>query len=165
MPEVPSIQVQDLPPTPTRLANKDTGFPEPLSTERNTTLHHPDADTSQGASIEGPEISLSRTHSRKISFLHKRKLSGASGKINPADYESPESAGLYDNIQYEDGSREKKDPKALAKDAQQRDDIVDAPGREELDEDLRSAEERDEQGYKEGERKKGILRKVHLHKV
>jgi len=26
-------------------------------------------------------------------------------------------------------------------------------------------EQRDEQGYKDGERKKGVLRKLHLHKV
>ena len=61
---------------------------------------------------------------------------------------------MYDNIQYADGSKEEYSGKEIQKDIEQRDDIVEPP---EVD--------RDEQGYKEGGRRKGVLRKLNLHKV
>jgi len=61
---------------------------------------------------------------------------------------------LYDNIQYADGSKEEHSAKDIQKHVEQRDDIVEPP-----------ETDRDEQGYKEGERRKGVLRKLNLHKV
>ena len=52
--------------------------------DRNTTLSHPDADTSKNATIEAPDIALERTHSRR-SFRHHRHHSSKSGKLTPED--------------------------------------------------------------------------------
>jgi hypothetical protein len=51
------------------------------STDRNTTLPHPDADTSENATIEAPDISLSRTNSRhsfRLGFHHSRRKESSS---------------------------------------------------------------------------------------
>jgi len=71
------------------VAKQNTGFPEPLSADRNTTLHHPDADTSNNAAIEAKDVPLERTHSRR-SFLHKhgRNSSSLSGKLTPEKLET-----------------------------------------------------------------------------
>lgn len=68
-------------------------------TERNTTLPHPDADTSPNATIEAPD--LERTHSYRSFFHHKNHSHGATkhGKCEPDDL-----SGHYDNIEYADGS-------------------------------------------------------------
>ena len=57
-----------------------------MEIDRNTTLPHPDADTSKNATIEAQDVPLERTHSRR-SFLHKhgRHHSGKSGKITPEE--------------------------------------------------------------------------------
>ncbi|KIM93183.1 hypothetical protein OIDMADRAFT_184820 [Oidiodendron maius Zn] len=46
--------------------NGNTGFPEPLCRYRNTTLTHPDADTSSNATLEAHDVDLSRAVSRLI---------------------------------------------------------------------------------------------------
>lgn len=132
--------------------------------ERNTTLPHPDADTSIGAVIEGPEIALSRSHSLKMSFLsHRSKHGNASGKINPADLVKVEDAGLYDNIQYADGTKEKRSMETLEHEAEKKSVVVDAPETD-SDGEVPPFQGRDDQGYKDGGRKKGILRQKILHK-
>jgi len=63
-----------------------TGFPEPLSPDRNTTLPHPDADTSGNAAIGADDVPLTRTHSRirSMSSLHRhnRSVSTNSGIVS-----------------------------------------------------------------------------------
>ena len=71
---------------------------------------------------------------------------------------------MYDNIQYADGTKEKKSTEEIERDVEKRGDLVDAPSSEDGTMDG-AKEDRDEQGYKQGERKKGVLRKLHLHKV
>lgn len=75
----------------------------------------------------------------------------------------------YDNIQYADGTKEKSSPVTVnASTAPEKGtEFVDAPSdtKEAKSDELIIEEQRDEQGYKEGERKKGVLRKLHLHKV
>jgi len=150
--------VQDPPAKEINVLNKNTGFPEPLSPDRNTTLPHPDADTSPNASIEAPDVDLTRTHSRR-SFLHSRHQSKNSfGKIDL------KQSGFYDNIQYADGSREGANTMALDGNTSKKDSSVDALSQTN-GEVAGVVESRDEQGYKDGERKKGILRKLNLHKV
>ncbi|RDL37686.1 uncharacterized protein BP5553_05119 [Venustampulla echinocandica] len=81
---------------------KGTGFPEPLCEDRNTTLPHPDADTSPNATIEAKDIPPVRVHSRHRLFLgrHQSKTRSHGGTLNV------QPMGLYDNIQYADGSVE-----------------------------------------------------------
>lgn len=156
--------VQELPPRETNVLNKNTGFPEPLSPDRNTTLPHPDADTSPNASIEAPDVDLTRTHSRN-SFLHRRHHSKNSfGKVDVKD------SSLYDNVQYVDGTRETTNRRALDAMSPKKGNSVDPSSQENGDMlgdgDLLGAEQtRDEQGYINGDRKKGVLRKLQLHKV
>ncbi|KAG9245049.1 hypothetical protein BJ878DRAFT_38877 [Calycina marina] len=86
------------PPKPSH-TSKDTGFLEPLSPDRNTTLPHPEADTSQNATIEGADSSLEKVHSRRSFRGHGRNHSSRSGKITLEDNLR------YDNIQYADGTK------------------------------------------------------------
>merc|ERR1711964_691753 len=83
---------------------KDTGFPEPLSEDRNTTLPHPEADTSPNASIEAPDVDLARTNTRR-SFLGRHSSHQKASSFHPKDLEK---SGLYDSIEYADGSREER---------------------------------------------------------
>jgi hypothetical protein len=165
--------VQDLPVKEVNVLNKNTGFPEPLSpgmpysrnemqkltsADRNTTLPHPDADTSPNATIEAPDVDLARTQSRS-SFLHRRhqsKVSFSKGYIK--------DSGLYDNIQYADGTQEARNTRALEAKSPKRGNSVDPLAQENGGVDG-VLETRDGQGYIEGERKKGVLRKLNLHKV
>ncbi|KAH7412396.1 hypothetical protein BKA64DRAFT_327914 [Cadophora sp. MPI-SDFR-AT-0126] len=96
--------IQDPPAAERNSLGKDTGFPEPLSEDRNTTLPHPEADTSPNASIEAPDVDLSRTHTRR-SFLGRHSSHQKASNFHPKDLEK---SGLYDNIEYTDGSREEK---------------------------------------------------------
>ena len=66
--------------------NHNTGFPEPLNPDRNTTLPHPSADTSKDATLEAEDVALARTHS-KSRFLHSRHRGhrSVSGKIVPEE--------------------------------------------------------------------------------
>jgi len=130
---------------------KDTGFPEPLSLDRNTTLPHPDADTSPHAAIESADIDLHRTHSRLSFMRHYSKHKG-----------SHLSVPLYDNIEYADASHENSDVRTIENDVEKRDDLVDPP---KTVEEYVEMEDRDDQGYRPGERKKGVLRKLNLHKA
>jgi len=139
------------PPSPSRsVSGRNTGFPEPFNTDRNTTLAHPDADTSPNATLEAPDIALSKTNSRHSLFRHGRHHSH--GKNGGHVVESLEKSGLYDNIIYADGTKDEKGAMNITKDA----DTVNFGAEK---------ENRDEQGHKEEERKHGILRKLALHKV
>jgi len=136
---------------------KNTGFPEPLNLDRNTTLTHPEADTSRGCTIEGAAVPPSHPHFH-ISFLgrnHSNKRSKV--EVNGV----PKS--LYSDIQYADGSREVKSPKELAMETQRRGDIVDPPSVE-LDGVLQR-DERDVEGQTIRDKRRGVLRKLNLHKV
>jgi hypothetical protein len=116
--------VQDLPAREVNVLNKYTGFPEPLSpgmahppceaqqtyllVDRNTTLPHPDADTSPNATIEAPDLDLTRTQSRN-SFLHRRHQSKNSfGKIGAL-----KAGGLYNNMPYAGSTREVENARSL----------------------------------------------------
>jgi hypothetical protein len=95
------------------------------------------------------------------------------GKIDPSE------AGRYEGIQYADGSKEiggGGDAKMAVKGSEAMNGIMsngvangvvrDGLEREGSEEEiLRMERERDEQGYPKGQRKKGVLRKMHLHKV
>lgn len=91
---------------------------------------------------------------------------------------------MYDNIEYADRSKEHKSPKEIQQEIQQREDLAAPPKDHEVkevgdarrtstrgtssesdDSILMAKEARDDQGYKNGERKKGVLRKLGLHKV
>lgn len=93
-PAVPQIQVMS--PTPTtsttrsRREARDTGFPEPFNSDRNTTLPHPDADLSPNATLTQEDIDPSRALSRtRRSFLRKNRRTLNSGRI------TPQSEALY----------------------------------------------------------------------
>jgi len=172
-------------------ANKDTGFPEPLSPDRNTTLPHPDADTSENATIEAPDIALSHTHSRR-SFLsrhhsgytkpsHGHKDSGISVGLNSPVYETTDEKeklspvetaekrenGVHIPVRASSLGKEEVSPKSSIPKQTYEGEARTSEGSRTSSEDevLRLKEERDAQGYREGERRKGVLRKLHLHKV
>ncbi|KAI6710567.1 hypothetical protein JHW43_006897 [Diplocarpon mali] len=85
------------------LSGKGTGFPEPLSEDRNTTLPHPDADTSLNATIEAHEGESNKAYSRR-SFL-AIKYRSRNSSFTDID---PMKSGLYDNIDYADGTKGEK---------------------------------------------------------
>jgi len=155
-----NTHIQELPEKPR--TPRHTGFPEPLSigmlsdpsfcfntdlVDRNTTLPHPDADTSPGATIESADIDLVRTRSR-ISFRGRHR----SGKNNKGAIVVPED--LHTNIHYADGSKETNDFATIEKEAGAREDILEPPVvKEEVGE------------SEKGEQKKGILGKLSSLKV
>ncbi|KUJ06482.1 uncharacterized protein LY89DRAFT_603246 [Mollisia scopiformis] len=118
------------------VANKHTGFPEPFSEDRNTTLPHPEADTSPNATIEAPDVDLTRTHSRS-SFLHRKHHSHHLWN----SHDTPEKMGLYDNITYADDDTETLAPEHIEK----------ANGVDGI--------------HEEVEQKKGLLKKLVMHKA
>ncbi|KAI7786381.1 hypothetical protein LA080_003622 [Diaporthe eres] len=70
--------------TSSRPRSRETGFPEPFCGSRNTTLPHPDADTSPNACISQDDISISRVESRqRRSFRAKNKRTISHGLITP----------------------------------------------------------------------------------
>jgi hypothetical protein len=73
-------------------------------------------------------------------------------------------SGLYNNIQYADGTRESTNTRVLDARPPSRGNSID-PSSQENGGVNGVAERRDEQGYLDGERKKGVLRKLNLHKV
>ncbi|CZT53388.1 uncharacterized protein RSE6_14908 [Rhynchosporium secalis] len=87
-------QVQNAPSHAGSMMVKGTGFHEPLSEDRNTTLPHPDADTSPNATMEAPEI----TPKHHGSAFHPKEI---------------DKSGMYDNTQSANGSREEKSLKEL----------------------------------------------------
>lgn len=154
--------------------DRNTGFPEPLSTDRNTTLPHPEADTSKGATIEAPEV-LHLTHSRNRSFLGRHHSSNHQSHKNALILDE---SGLYEDIQYADGTKEKRSSKEIERDVRSENPggrvgevngkgVVNGYGlgKEGVDGVDGAGEEKDEFGYREGERRKGVLRKLKLHKV
>ncbi|KAL5322191.1 hypothetical protein ACEPPN_010161 [Leptodophora sp. 'Broadleaf-Isolate-01'] len=140
--------IQDPPAQERNSLGKDTGFPEPLSEDRNTTLPHPEADTSPNATIEAPDIDMTRTHSRR-SFLSRHSSHQKNSSFHPKDLEK---SGLYDNIQYADGSREEKSMKEL-----QGEDS----GKGSSDgSSLNGSFDKDGRRYSDGERKRGLFAKL-----
>jgi len=123
---------------------KDTGFPEPLSHDRNTTLPHPEADTSPYASLESKEVDIYRTHSR-LSFKRHHSKHKVSTLGTP----------LYEHAE------DSREHMTIEEHAENGDDLMDPP---KTVEEYVEMEDRDDQGYKQGERKKGVLRKLNLHK-
>ncbi|POS73002.1 hypothetical protein DHEL01_v208599 [Diaporthe helianthi] len=70
--------------TSSRPRSRETGFPEPFCGSRNTTLPHPDADTSPNACISQDDVSISRVESRqRRSFRAKHKRTISHGLITP----------------------------------------------------------------------------------
>ncbi|KAH6899682.1 hypothetical protein B0T10DRAFT_554265 [Thelonectria olida] len=87
---VPQIQIMESSPTATKTRRReprDTGFPEPFNDVRNTTLPHPDADTSGNACISQEDIDPTRALSRSHrSFLRKKKRHTTNhGRISPQE--------------------------------------------------------------------------------
>jgi hypothetical protein len=113
-----------------RLA-RDTGFPEPFNNERNTTLPHPDADTGPNPVIEAPDFNLSRTHSRRSigpkqyhTFRNPLGSSRRSSRLSPGALTGDGLAGLYDNIEYEGGTRETRSKSEIERDVESREGLV-----------------------------------------
>ncbi|QSZ36864.1 hypothetical protein DSL72_006747 [Monilinia vaccinii-corymbosi] len=131
-------------------SGKDTGFPEPLSHDRNTTLPHPEADTSPYATLESSEFDLYRSHSRLS--IRRRHSKPKGSHLN---------VPIYEDVGDTDGSQEHGGMKTIDNDVEKRGDLADPP---------KTVEEyvvemgRDDQGYRPGERKKSVLRKLTLHK-
>lgn len=65
----------------------------------------------------------------------------------------------HESVEYADGERDDKTVKTMETDAKSTDGSTDD------DAFLKNLPATDAQGYKEGERKKGVLRKLNLHKV
>ncbi|KAH7348309.1 hypothetical protein BKA65DRAFT_258119 [Rhexocercosporidium sp. MPI-PUGE-AT-0058] len=140
--------IQDPPAQERNSLGKDTGFPEPLSEDRNTTLPHPEADTSPNATIEAPDANPTRPHSRR-SFLGRHHSHQKSSSFLPKDLEN---SGLYDNIQYADGSREEKSTKELQSDES---------GKGSSDgSSFDGSSEKGGRRYSDGERKRGIFARL-----
>ncbi|KFA67912.1 hypothetical protein S40285_04072 [Stachybotrys chlorohalonatus IBT 40285] len=71
-------------PTKGQRQSRDTGFPEPLDNNRNTTLPHPDADLSPNAFISQDDISVEQIVKRRgRPFRHRRKRTVSHGFIGP----------------------------------------------------------------------------------
>ncbi|KAH8802919.1 hypothetical protein F5884DRAFT_861267 [Xylogone sp. PMI_703] len=67
---------------------KNTGFEEPFCHERNTTLPHPDADTSENACIEGDNMVRTHSHHHILPFQHHRHRSYEQGEMLSSIYYS-----------------------------------------------------------------------------
>lgn len=95
-------------------AGRDTGFPEPLSPDRNTTLRHPDADTSPNACIEASDFDPSRIQQRHRPFLRERHTS-RHGKISvDTSYTNlPRASGTIDSGYGSASAMEKEGPVAF----------------------------------------------------
>jgi len=113
-----NANVQDLPSREPNVLNKSTRFLESLSpsttplhchhryaayiqsAHRNTTLPHPEVDTSANAAIEAPDANITRTHSRRYFLGQHHSSKNTEGEIKA------KGTGLYDHIQYTDASKE-----------------------------------------------------------
>lgn len=154
-----AVHIQEPPREEVNSTGKGTGFPEPLSVVSNTTLPHPDADTSKNATIEAEDIAPVRTHIRR-SFLGRHHFKNSNhGKL------TAEEMAMYDNVEYADGLKEehalkveRASPEAgrqvEQKPSTSQDTLVNV-GKEEEESDNSSI----------GEKKRGVLRKLHLHKA
>ncbi|EFX01405.1 hypothetical protein CMQ_6347 [Grosmannia clavigera kw1407] len=90
--------MESAPRTPTKPQSRGyyTGFPEPFCGTGNTTLRHPDADTSPNASIGSGDIDVNRVFVRtRRNFLSRHKHTSNHGKISASD---AEKSTLYSNI-------------------------------------------------------------------
>ncbi|EHL00356.1 hypothetical protein GLAREA_04484 [Glarea lozoyensis ATCC 20868] len=153
--------VQELPREETTRDGKGTGFPEPLSEHTNTTLRHPDADTSENATIEGASLKRMNSKTKHRSFL------GRGNSRNKAIHGrlSPEESGLYDNIQYEDGTTEQKSLKEISREASKRDSGVHTgASQESLGKVSSNSDAHSEKSQSSSSKKRSILRKLHLEK-
>jgi hypothetical protein len=172
---LPILKVKCIQPTycfnssPTAPTSSYKPFPELLANnclppDSNTTLPHPSADTSPNACIESADVPVSRTHTRHSSFQLPRiggsrpKARGplASGLISPAD-------GLPNGIPWADGNNDQKGLDELAQSAALTTGQLERRAEEEESGDQRAGRDHGEEGHREGERKKGLLRKLHLH--
>lgn len=75
--------------------------------DRNTTLPHPDADTSKNACLESADVPLSRTSSRLSFRGHRTKSSQHKLSRNASLVHDP--AEMYKGIEYVDGGKVKAD--------------------------------------------------------
>ncbi|KIH87880.1 hypothetical protein SPBR_05364 [Sporothrix brasiliensis 5110] len=87
--------MHSVPPKSPTLSNRssrdyDTGFPEPFCGNGNTTLRHPDANTSPDACISSDDIAVDHVYMRsRRSFLHKNKRAPLShGKLTAAELQA-----------------------------------------------------------------------------
>jgi len=104
---------------------RDTGFPEPLCSDRNTTLPHPEADTSQNACIEAPKIDLAHKHGT-LSFLHGRHhsqdTSNASITVKAG---GGSGVGQGSTVKCVDGRKENKEIGEIEKEAETKENTID----------------------------------------
>jgi len=145
-----------------------TGFPEPFCLDRNTTLTHPDADTSPNATIEAADVDLSRVRSRR-KFLRHYSHKSSFHKTTSSLITDPNN--MYDIKEYTNSLKELGGRKTVEKEAEQRESLAVSPltqasprdgtpslsdgsTRSSEDEIMSVKEARDEQGYRDGERKK-----------
>ncbi|KAI9048363.1 hypothetical protein LZ554_007199 [Drepanopeziza brunnea f. sp. 'monogermtubi'] len=101
--------VQDPPAREPNSRRKGTGFPEPLSEDRNTTLPHPDADTSPNATIESTDVVHRHTHIPR-SFLHH---GGHRSQSSVFTRKNTPGSGLYNAMEYAEGNPEEKGTKNM----------------------------------------------------
>jgi len=144
--------VHDLPKHQTT-AGKGTGFPEPFSEDRNTTLPHPDADTSKNATLEAEDVPPRRSRSRHLSFFGRHHSHHSRHKSNAEeDCVAPEHTAT-------NGTEGEHHTTVAGKDVE---DVINGSA---VEKPLQNgAVNRDDQGYRDGERKKGLLHKANLHK-
>jgi len=148
-----NINTKDLSPTSHNGGhNVDTGFPEPLSPHRNTTLRHPDANTSKDAAIEAKDVPLSRAQSRvRIPGLH-RKTQSTSTTISKSDFDVKAGDHLYDGVQMANGS-------SVAKTETQESKELNGAAHKDMNGDAYSGMNGDDNGHKHGERRNWLFRK------
>ncbi|KAH8797924.1 hypothetical protein F5884DRAFT_814101 [Xylogone sp. PMI_703] len=86
---------------------KGTGFEEPFCPERNTTLPHPDADTSEDACIEGENMVQAHAHHHLLPFHHHHRYrSQEQGEVLSSLYYS--IAASTSDIMIENATQEAK---------------------------------------------------------
>ncbi|KAG9232812.1 hypothetical protein BJ875DRAFT_352378, partial [Amylocarpus encephaloides] len=130
---------------------KGTGFNEPF--DKNTTLTHPDADTSKNATIEAADIV--RTHSRHRSFLgrHHSKNS-VHGKL------TPEETGVYNHVVQ--AARNAEGKASVEIEGKKRDSGVHTGRSQESLDCVEMREDSESSSQKSS--KRSLLKKLHLHK-
>ncbi|PSR97032.1 hypothetical protein BD289DRAFT_480368 [Coniella lustricola] len=95
-----------------RTRSRDTGFPESFCGNRNTSLPHPDADTSGNACITQEDISVSRVMSRqRHSFLNKyNKRTISHGYITPETEQMSRTAAAVAHLDSDMSASDEKLP-------------------------------------------------------
>lgn len=145
-----STHSQEPPQSPTTsVRNHNTGFPEPFNEARNTTMRHPDADTSKNACLEAQDIPTSRRHSRHRSFFGRRH----SHEKDP-----------YENIGFTDAARENGSGPGTASSETSEEKKVEADEEEvAAGESPLEQEQEQELERRDGERPSGKLKKSFWH--